>query len=162
MTVGSKAWKSAAGFSPRAWEPHDGHTAPFRTALHVLRLSLTVTHIFHCILLYMFSRAKPERGAGEASEPLLQRDEADEHEDNVLFSVADDGEESESGSVGEDIARTPNTGVRFQERVDVRIYAPEWSQQSREAGELPYACRLYLASYAFYFFRVRARPGRAG
>ena len=82
----------------------------------------------------MFSRAKPERGAGEASEPLLQRDSA-EHEDPVLFSVADDDEhESESGSAS-DGAHTPNTGVRFQERVDVRIYAPEWSQQSREAGE---------------------------
>ena len=82
----------------------------------------------------MFSRAKPERGAGEASEPLLQRDSA-EHEEPVLFSVADDDEhESESGSAS-DGAHTPNTGVRFQERVDVRIYAPEWSQQSREAGE---------------------------
>lgn len=81
----------------------------------------------------MFSRAKPERGVGEASEPLLQRDEADEDGDEVLFSVANDGDESESGS---DISHTPNTGVRFQERVDVRVYAPEWSQQSREAGRL--------------------------
>lgn len=82
----------------------------------------------------MFGRAKSDRGAGEASEPLLQHD-ADEHErdDPVLFSVADDGDEaSESGS---DIVHTPNSGVRFQEHVDVRVYPPEWAQQSREAGE---------------------------
>ncbi|KAI0036891.1 amino acid transporter [Vararia minispora EC-137] len=83
------------------------------------------------------SRSPANSEPSEAQQPLLGSSHDALHDDSVLFSVADDDSD---GSEERSVLSHPDGGgrpeersVHFRETTDVRIYAPEWSQASREA-----------------------------
>jgi hypothetical protein len=89
------------------------------------------------------SRTSANSEPSEARQPLLSRSRDDLDEDAVLFSVADDDsdEGNERTALATDDAVPAQKGgersVHFRETAEVRIFAPEWTQASREAGASP-------------------------